>query len=432
MFRGFSCAASLALAVTLAAVLTGCGSPAAEFRRYDTYAHKVEKETGIENYELTEAQLEEVDSLLAAMFGTPDEPAIPTLTGTGAEALAEADLTPLFDLPRLKMAAGPVGSDELGNARGLYREHCAHCHGVTGDGYGPTAAFLNPYPRDYRPGKFKFKSTPIGFKPTHDDLKKVVLDGIPGTAMPSFALLTDLEIESLVYYVKYLAIRGEVERALLKAATDLDEGGRLVNEVAASDTVEDKATREVQLETIRGQVAGVIQRWLEAPSQAVEIPPREKLAGEALAESRRVGRELFYGTVANCVKCHGDSALGDGELTQYDDWAKEFINDGKDLAIVHEYTSLGLPEPKIIRPRNLRLGVYRGGMRPIDLYWRIKNGIEGTPMPGATMKPGGDPAQKGLLPEDIWHIVNYVESLPYESISNPNTAATLALQREGN
>ena len=431
MFRRVSLAI-IAMAAASAVCAAGCGSPAAEFRRYDTYAHKMEKDTGIENYELSEAQLAEVDSLLAAMFGTPDEPAIPTLTGTGAEALAEADLTPLFDLPRLKMAAGPVGSDELGNARGLYREHCAHCHGITGDGYGPTAAFLNPYPRDYRPGKFKFKSTPIGFKPTHDDLKKVVLEGIPGTAMPSFALLTNLEVESLVYYVKYLAIRGEVERALLYASAQLEEKARLVSEVAASDTAEQKAEREAQLAAIREQVSGIIQRWVEAPTQAVEITPRAKLTGEELAESRRLGRELFYGTVANCVKCHGDSALGDGELTQYDDWTKEFIGDGKDTDVIHEYTSIGLPEPRIIRPRNLRLGVYRGGMRPIDLYWRIRNGIEGTPMPAATMKPGGDPAQKGLTPEDIWHIVNYIESLPYESISSPNTAATLALQREGN
>src|SRR5687768_18182134 len=149
------------------------------------------------------------------MFGTPDEPAIPVLTGAGAEALDAVDLTPLFDLPRLKLAAGPVGSDELGNARGLYREHCAHCHGITGDGYGPTATFLNPYPRDYRPGKYKFKSTPVGSKPTHEDLTKIVYDGIPGTAMPSFKLLPADELDALVHYVKYLSIRGETERTLL-------------------------------------------------------------------------------------------------------------------------------------------------------------------------------------------------------------------------
>ena len=99
------------------------------------------------------SQLTEVDELLTASFGTPDDPIVPAVEG------AE-----LLDLHKLKMAAGPVGSDEDGSPRGLYREHCAHCHGITGDGNGPTAAFLNPYPRDYRPGKFKFKSTPIGLK----------------------------------------------------------------------------------------------------------------------------------------------------------------------------------------------------------------------------------------------------------------------------
>jgi hypothetical protein len=62
-------------------------------------------------------------------------------------------------------------------------------------------------------------------------------------------------------------------------------------------------------------------------------------------------------------------------------------------------------EPRTIVPRNLRHGVYRGGRRPLDLYYRIYAGINGAPMPAA----------KGAVsPEDIWHIVNYVRSLPYE------------------
>ncbi len=68
--------------------------------------------------------------------------------------------------------------------------------------------------------------------------------------------------------------------------------------------------------------------------------------------------------------------------------------------------------PRNIRPRNLRQGVYRGGQRPLDLYWRIRNGIEGTPMPG----------NDKLKPEDIWHLVNYVQSLPYEPISDAHQA----------
>jgi mono/diheme cytochrome c family protein len=409
--------------LAVAATVAGCGSPAAEFRRYPTYAHFVERQTGDQEYRLPETQLAEVDELLAAMFGTPDEPAIPSLEG--------ADPGAVLDLAKLRLAAGPVGSDELGNPRGLYREHCAHCHGITGDGNGPTAAFLNPYPRDYRPGKFKFKSTPIGYKPTHDDLKKIVLDGIPGTAMPSFALLTDLEVESLIHYVKYLAIRGEVERSLLKMSTDLTDAPQLVSILPEGAPAEQKAAQRAQLAAVNDQVASVFAKWTDAAGKVMEVPARPKLAGEELAASRRRGRELFYGTIANCVKCHGDSALGDGVTNDYDDWAGEFIAKGVDKALIAEYVALGLPEPRNIRPRNLRHGIYRGGMRPIDLYWRIRNGIEGVPMPAATMKPESDPSAKGLTPDDIWDIVNYVQSLPYESISNPNTATTLALQREG-
>jgi mono/diheme cytochrome c family protein len=134
--------------------------------------------------------------------------------------------------------------------------------------------------------------------------------------------------------------------------------------------------------------------------------------------------------VANCVKCHGESALGDGTLTDYDDWAGEFIGKGADQQqLIREYVAVGLPQPRNIRPRNLRQGIYRGGMRPIDLYWRIKNGIEGVPMPAATMKPDGEPNAKGLTPADIWDIVNYVQSLPFEPISNPFDAVPTAPEK---
>ncbi len=86
-----------------------------------------------------------IANILDAMFGTPDEPF----------AMAETGLNQRL----LKMAAGPVWSDQAGGKHGLYRRHCAHCHGISGDGHGPTAAILDPYPRDYRPGIFKFKST---------------------------------------------------------------------------------------------------------------------------------------------------------------------------------------------------------------------------------------------------------------------------------
>jgi mono/diheme cytochrome c family protein len=393
----------------------GCGSPPAPFRRYETIAAKIERDDDIS---FTSTQRQSIDEALQGLFGTPDVPALPAIDGV--------EVGEVFDLKKLIMAAGPVGSDERGNPRGLYREHCAHCHGVTGDGLGPTAAFLNPYPRDYRKGQFKFKSTPIGRKPTHDDLKRIVLQGIPGTAMPAFSLLPDLEVEALVEYVKYLSIRGEVERALLRATVEM-EGQPLLAVPAANASAEEQQAYQDQLAAVKDIAADFIGRWAEASQYVTEVPARPTMTTAELAESRLRGQKLFYGAIANCVKCHGDSALGDGQTTDYDEWTKELIGDGKDVTLVHFYEAKGMLPPRTVKPRNLRLGVFRGGMRPVDLFWRLRNGIEGTPMPAVTMKPEGDPNAKGLTTEDIWDIVNYVQSLQYESISDPLDAAKEAV-----
>ena len=130
----------------------------------------------------------------------PDEPYVLPQTG--------------LDLQMLKLVSGPVHRDATSGPRGLYREHCVHCHGTTGYGAGPTAAFLNPYPRDYRRGWYKFKSTKRDERPSTDDLMRTLYDGLQGSAMPSFKLLPEVDRRALVEYVKYLSIRGEMELAM--------------------------------------------------------------------------------------------------------------------------------------------------------------------------------------------------------------------------
>ncbi len=405
--------ASLGIGAVLTLVaVAGCGAPEAEFRRYETFAHLMADKAGLKEG-FSRDQLQGLDETMQALFGTPDKPTLPAVEGI--------EMGKIMNSSRVTMAAGPVWSDEKGTSQGLYREHCAHCHGITGDGAGPTAVFLNPYPRDYRKGQFKFKSTPVGQKPTHADLKKIVVDGVAGTAMPSFKLLPDLEVEALVDYVKYLSIRGEVERGLIDATTNLEGNNRLVNVLDKKAGEKEKAAQQEQVAAVKEVVKGVLEKWDGAAGAVTQIPQRPEMTKEQLAVSVKHGRELFFGTIANCVKCHGDSALGDGQLTDYDEWAKEFIIDGKKPELVSTYVSLGLLPPRTIRPRNLRLGVFRGGLRPIDIYWRIMNGIDGTPMPALATnirKPEDPPEAKKLNPEEIWDLVNYVQSLPYEKINN--------------
>ena len=51
-------------------------------------------------------------------------------------------------------------------------------------------------------------------------------------------------------------------------------------------------------------------------------------------------------------------------------------------------------------------GIYKGGRRPIDIYWRIAKGINGAQMPGHYPSP--------LDEKQVWDLVNFVLALPYE------------------
>ncbi|HTN77579.1 MAG TPA: cytochrome c [Pirellulaceae bacterium] len=393
---------TLMLGGLLLAGVAGCGSPVAQFKSNVVFVAVQENQQDAVKVGDRASQISDV---LGAMFGTPDAPYVPEL--------AEIDTKTVLDVNRLKMAAGPVGASTHLNPQGLYREHCAHCHGVTGDGMGPTAAFLNPYPRDYRPGKYKFKSTPVGARPTHADLTKTLMEGIPGTAMPSFRLLPADEVEALVQYVKYLSIRGEVERDLITTvATEMDAGAPLIDLTKKPELTE-------QLDLIKSKATTSFTAWANAGTEITAIPAKSASVDEDHEASIARGRLLFY-TVAACNKCHGDSAQGDGQTNDYDVWTKELSPDKPEL--LKEYLELGALPPRNILPRNLRQGIYRGGRRPIDIYWRVMNGIEGTPMPGLksnVLNEGDAPDPKKLTQDDVWHLINYVRSLPYDSISNP-------------
>jgi mono/diheme cytochrome c family protein len=390
--------------------LAGCGgAPAAQFRTNEAWMLAKEREFApLEPAERDDVK-RNVKEVLVALFGTPDEPRFPAVDGE----------EPPVDAIKLEMAAGAVNSDIFGKPRGLYREHCAHCHGISGDGQGPTAAFLNPYPRDYRSGLFKFKSTPIDLPPTHEDLHRILVNGIPGTAMPSFRLLADDEIEALIHYVRYLSIRGQVEQVLLVDAVDRRD---MLIDAASTSDIQDRWA------AVEGLVSDTISKWTAAEAMATPVspPPANFESSDSIAR----GRELFFSETAKCAGCHGRTALGDGETNDFDDWTKAVVPN--DEAVRAELIALGavLP-PRNIRPRNLRSNVFRGGRRPIDLYWRIHNGIKGTPMPAAAMRPAdAGPEDPRMTSDDLWHLIAYVRNLPFEDLSSPVKVQTFQRERQ--
>ena len=265
-----------------------------------------------------------------------------------------------------RFALGSPGLRQLdivdeGRVRGgehQYQLYCVGCHGATGDGAGPGARYLNPRPRNFRKGVFKFTSTDTGQKPTRRDLYQTITRGLGGSSMPEFRLLSEERRWDLAEYVRWISIKGEFEQKMLDWAWE-DE------ELPDPDEV-----TEVVLESWSYERNPVVY-------PAIPEPP-------STPESVARGAALYVDTSsANCVSCHGPKGMGYGVAA--DDFDDEW----------------GYP----IRPRDLTTGQFRAGAEAADLYRSIATGVNGTPMTSFG---------SALTPEEIWDLVHFVQSLSQE------------------
>lgn len=138
----------------------------------------------------------------------------------------------------------------------VYRTHCQGCHGIHGDGKGPSAKFLDPQPRDFTTGVFKFHSTPgQNSLPTDADLFATISHGLWGTAMPPWYALSVQDRLAVIQYLKTFSDRWE-------------------------------------------------QDGVDEP---VQVPPEPAITRTSLGD----GAKLFQ---THCVVCHGKHGEGDGPL----------------------------------------------------------------------------------------------------------------------
>ena len=159
--------------------------------------------------------------------------------------------------------------------RTIYMERCSFCHGLMGDGEGPAAKYLDPRPRDFTLGTFKFRTTQSGELPTNNDLFRTVSRGLPGTAMQAF------------------------DRDQIKNGLNEEERWAVISYIKTfAQEFDDPELAPVKT----GKV-------ISLPAKPAEFNAETVARGEKVFEK------------AKCASCHGNLGRGDGNKEfRKDDW----------------------------------------------------------------------------------------------------------------
>jgi len=222
----------------------------------------------------------------------------------------------------------------------LYKANCAACHGENAKGDGPAAIALRIRPREFRTEAFRYVSSSDGA--TDDDLARTIHFGRRNGQMPAFPNLMDEQVQSLTLYLRELK-RESVVATLKEKFKDKPE--------ITPEKIEQIARKQTK------------------PS----IPVEWTAPSDGFKADTAKGRTLFSN---NCASCHGPEGRGDGLKTAVDSQGKR------------------------IKVRDLTQEKFRGGSDPLEIFWRIRCGIPGTPMPAATLKD-----------DELWQIENFVEHI---------------------
>lgn len=94
-------------------------------------------------------------------------------------------------LPEEQRWADPEVLQEAGHR--VYTMHCTRCHGEHGDGNGPEADQYNPHPASF-----------TEMRPSYEAARRVIYNGVAGTSMPAWPLLTEAEVQAVTYYIRSL------------------------------------------------------------------------------------------------------------------------------------------------------------------------------------------------------------------------------------
>jgi len=172
------------------------------------------------------------------------------------------------DMNKLRIATPAL----VEKGKQTFAVQCAVCHGPLGQGNGPGAAALNPKPRDFTSGYWRF-----GGQPTH--VFKTISEGSPGTGMASFSSLSVEDRWSLVHFVRSLSPNAPED-----------------------ETTNDKIqmTKEENGPKEKIPLSFAMKKMAETNVSATDTTTVEN-------ESQELGAKVYQ---ARCMSCHGAHGKG--------------------------------------------------------------------------------------------------------------------------
>jgi len=180
-----------------------------------------------------------------------------------------------------------VSTPELvAKGKELFAAQCVACHGAEGKGDGPAASALNPHPRNFT----ATEGWKNGRKPTM--VFKTLKEGLPPSAMASFATLPSDDRWALTHYVLSLGPKPQDDTPADFAKVGIDPN-------KAGGGEKEDATIPIEVAMEREAVA-------EGPTEAkAELyHPVETSEGETISNN---GKHLYN---SHCIQCHGDRGQG--------------------------------------------------------------------------------------------------------------------------
>jgi mono/diheme cytochrome c family protein len=142
----------------------------------------------------------------------PPPPEIPPAPGAQQSSGAQPGQTgqsaqPAPTAGSADVATGPTSTKTQDGSQ-LFAAYCITCHGTSGAGDGPMAATIEPKPRNFQAGDFKFDTDGDGKTGTEKDLTNVIQNGAAryggSPLMTPFSTFSAPQIQALARHVQSL------------------------------------------------------------------------------------------------------------------------------------------------------------------------------------------------------------------------------------